>query len=181
MSRTNESRLGERKNLLVTAELRWGQNSISVRIRNLSGVGALIEGDYLPAANIRLVLARGRRSAEGELVWIKSGKAGLAFVEPINPTEWLPIHSKVRADDDLTALAQLSSENKPLPTLCADRDHHVHHNLIRIRALVEEARLQISFQSDDPERRRSAIEKLRTIDRLLGWQVDELQPKEPNS
>jgi len=70
--------------------LSFGRASTAVRVRNLSALGALVEGADLPPAGTALVLRRGALEAVGSVAWAESGKAGLAFGEPVAVAKWLP-------------------------------------------------------------------------------------------
>jgi hypothetical protein len=175
VNRVAESRAGDRKNLFVVAQLIWAKGNSAVRVRNISPSGALIEGDRLPPAHTAVKLGRGELIAEGELVWQVAGKAGLAFVEPVQPGDWLPMGAGTRKEDpgaiSSSSLFQVAKD-APAHAIGA---HSVSENLDRIRTLVEDLRMEIGFHTGPPQQTRAAIKKLETIHRMLGLQIDILQ------
>lgn len=80
----------ERTHLFLVATLSFGQASTPVRVRNLSGMGALVESADLPPTGSAILLRRGALVAAGSVVWAGSGKAGLSFTEPVAVSRWLP-------------------------------------------------------------------------------------------
>jgi PilZ domain-containing protein len=83
-------RLETRSNIFVMAALYAAGGSTPVRVRNMSRAGALIEGSALPPAGTGVRLCRGSVSAAGQVVWVDQRKAGLRFVSPTAPADWLP-------------------------------------------------------------------------------------------
>lgn len=59
----------------------------SVRVRNLSVAGALLESDDLPAVGTRVKLRKGDLSATGKIVRLDGGLAGVQFERLINPID----------------------------------------------------------------------------------------------
>lgn len=176
MGHIHETRLDTRRNLFVAAQLTWENGSSAVRIRNISGVGALIEADKFPNTDQPVRLTRGPQSAHGHLVWVRGGRAGMVFLAPITPDEWLPSRLKVRQGEkpiELTENGALTLESRAGAQ--AQRDLFIAEHLTRIRGMVEQVRLDITehFSTQVP---RDAISKLDVIHRLLDWQVTELQP-----
>jgi hypothetical protein len=175
VNRVAESRAGDRKNLFVVAQLIWGNGNSAVRVRNISPSGALIEGDRLPPAHTAVKLGRGELIVHGELVWQGAGKAGLAFVEPVQPGDWLPMGAGTRKEDPRAiSSSSLFHAAKDAPPH-AIGGQSVSENLDRIRKLVEDLRMEIGFHTGPPNQTRAAIKKLETIHRMLGWQIDEMQ------
>lgn len=92
MSAAAEQRAERRSNLFVIAAL-YGEGAsapITVRIRNLSPGGALVEGPELPDVGTNVRLCRGQLSAAGELLWRGPSHAGLRFTGPVHVADWLP-------------------------------------------------------------------------------------------
>lgn len=87
-----ELRSDRRLNLFVVAALYVSGDRVpaKVRIRNLSPVGALIEGHGLPETGAAVRLVRGSLSAAGEILWDGASRAGLRFAAPVEVTDWLP-------------------------------------------------------------------------------------------
>lgn len=62
----------------------------SIKIRNMSRSGALIEGDALPGVGEHLRLMRGELTVSGRIVWRQAGRAGLRFEQDVEVGRWLP-------------------------------------------------------------------------------------------
>lgn len=84
-----ENRESSRKSLFAAAVLCFGEARASVRIRNISRRGALIECPDPPEAGTALRLVRGSLSAVGRIRWTEGKKAGLAFAGQIDVAGWL--------------------------------------------------------------------------------------------
>ena len=84
-----EHRSEGRSNVFLTATLEGGGTSTPVRIRNLSGRGALVDGGAFPPVGTPVKLSRGRLSAAGELAWGGQGQAGLNFDREIDVASWV--------------------------------------------------------------------------------------------
>lgn len=176
MGHIHETRLNTRRNLFVAAQLAWENGSNAVRIRNISGVGALIEGDKFPHTDQSVRLTRGQQSAHGHLVWVRGSRAGMLFSVPITPDEWLPSRLKVRQGEkpiELTANGATTLESRAGAQ--AQRDLIIAEHLTRIRTMVEQVRLDIT-KDQSTRVPPDAVTKLDVIHRLLDWQVTELQP-----
>jgi hypothetical protein len=85
----HDSREGSRKSLFAAAIICFGQARASVRIRNISNGGALIECPEPPGPGTELRLIRGSLSAVGRIRWTEGTKAGVAFGDQLDVTSWL--------------------------------------------------------------------------------------------
>ncbi|QIK78854.1 hypothetical protein G7077_08060 [Sphingomonas piscis] len=173
MIRAYDSRLSNRKNMFVVAQLSWENGNAPVRIRNISSVGALLEGAGIPSIDTRVTLSRGAHSVPGQIVWMKGQQVGFEALEPIVPDDWLPMHSRTRKGDISAASADHQSSSKA-STSHLNRDHIMAENLIRIRAMVEDVRVRLSTQQG-VQQTDQITTTLDHIHRLLTWQVGELQ------
>ncbi|WP_083800345.1 PilZ domain-containing protein [Erythrobacter sp. SD-21] len=79
-----------RTRMFITASLSSAATTGSVRVRDLSVAGALLESDDLPAVGMRVKLRRGDLSATGKIVRLDGKLAGVQFERLINPIDWLP-------------------------------------------------------------------------------------------
>jgi hypothetical protein len=87
----NDKRINPRSNIFVTATLYAQGGSLAVRIRNLSGDGALVEAaTTLPPIGSPVRLCRGSLSVSGTIMWVDRAKAGLHFVSKTAVDDWLP-------------------------------------------------------------------------------------------
>ena len=78
-----------RKAMFVAAELVIGNNSMPVKIRNMSTKGALVEADGLPPAGTHVRLLRGPLTASGEMSWATGGRGGIALAGTISVQDWI--------------------------------------------------------------------------------------------
>ncbi len=83
------NRVEARSNVFLTATLHTGGKAISIRVRNLSEHGALVDGSGLPPAGSRIKLMRGKLAVFGELAWAGGGQAGLNFETKIAVDAWV--------------------------------------------------------------------------------------------
>lgn len=114
-------RRAERTHLFLVAALYAGHRINSVRVRNLSITGALIEGGDLPPTGSDIVLRRGSLEASGTIAWAASGRAGLSFRAPVDVADWLPTKER-QAQVDRLAFALKQSGGMILPPVTATEE-----------------------------------------------------------
>ena len=83
------NRQSSRSNVLLAATIEVGGAAISVKLRNLSEQGALIEGPELPVEGSEVLFKRNELSVRGRVAWIKGKHAGIAFAVPLSTQEVL--------------------------------------------------------------------------------------------
>jgi len=107
----SDNRSEGRSNVFLTAALETGAGSAPVRIRNLSSVGALVDGTSLPPVGAKVSLLRGHLSASGEIVWQEKTNCGIRFDHAINVIDWVqrPGHSGQQRVDGIVAAIRNSS------------------------------------------------------------------------
>ncbi len=86
----SNNRRDARTNLFALATLCVGSIRRSVRIRNLSPTGALIDGDDLPGEGEMIGLVRNEQSAKAVIRWREHQRAGIQFSSDICVDDWLP-------------------------------------------------------------------------------------------
>ena len=84
-SSNTQNRRSRRSQVLLTAELEHAGACLSVKLRNLSSEGALIESDRLPIEGTPVEFRRNELSASGRVVWVNGRHAGVAFDTKLNP------------------------------------------------------------------------------------------------
>lgn len=87
-----EQGLGERAprtNLLLAAMIEVGKRQASVRIRNLSESGALLEGGGFPDVDEKLVLRRMDLEIGAVVVWRTAARCGVKFEGWISVGDWV--------------------------------------------------------------------------------------------
>ena len=84
-----QNRRSRRAQVLLTAELEHAGASLSVKLRNLSSEGALVESEKLPIEGTPVEFRRNDLSAGGRVVWVNGKYAGIAFDVKLNPEQVL--------------------------------------------------------------------------------------------
>jgi hypothetical protein len=72
-----------RRRVLLAAQLHTSSTVYKVRIRDISGGGARIEGDDLPRPGVVVCLQRAGRMAYGVMAWASGNAGGITFDEPV--------------------------------------------------------------------------------------------------
>jgi hypothetical protein len=84
-----------------------------IRIRNLSSTGLMADSQvaYDQGASVEVGL-RGIGAVAGEIVWVRGGRMGITFAEPIDPIQ---ARRKIapRDDDHLRRIADLGRVRRP--------------------------------------------------------------------
>jgi hypothetical protein len=79
-----------RKNLLLSATIDAAGVQAPVRIRNLSGSGAMLDGPALPDSGTRLMLRRSTVEMGGLVVWRNATRCGVRFDDSVvSVDEWV--------------------------------------------------------------------------------------------
>lgn len=94
----SEMRAETRTHLFLVATLSTEETQTTVRIRNLSASGALIEGSSLPLVGAAVFIRRGSLSAEGLVVWRSENQLGIEFTSSVFVSDWLPKNTKSSQD-----------------------------------------------------------------------------------
>lgn len=84
-----QNRRSRRSQVYLTAMLEGSDASHSVKLRNLSEQGALVEGTNLPTAGSEVVFNRKELSTPGRVVWTDGTHAGIAFYKLLKAEEVL--------------------------------------------------------------------------------------------
>ncbi|HEX3422268.1 MAG TPA: PilZ domain-containing protein [Sphingomicrobium sp.] len=114
MEPQSDNRSEGRSNVFLAAALETDGGSVPVRIRNLSQVGALIDGTSLPSVGAKVSLLRGQLKAKGEIVWNEQSHCGIRFDHAIKVLDWVQRagHSGQQRVDGIVAAIRNS---KPVP------------------------------------------------------------------
>ena len=78
-----------RRRVLLTATLETPQGDRTVKLRNLSNTGALIETDKVQPVGTLVTFRRGNTVAPGTVVWATRTQMGVEFIRPIHESEVL--------------------------------------------------------------------------------------------
>lgn len=84
-----QNRRSPRSKVLLAATLEISGRASTVKLRNLSEEGALVEGDKLPVEGTNVTFRRNELEASGRVVWVDSRFAGIAFDEKLQPEQVL--------------------------------------------------------------------------------------------
>ncbi|HEX4738598.1 MAG TPA: PilZ domain-containing protein [Allosphingosinicella sp.] len=84
----DNGRVAPRTFLMLAATARCSGGILSVRIRNVSETGALIEGDGLPATGEPIHLSRGDTEIDGIVAWASGIRRGVHFSQPVAVDTW---------------------------------------------------------------------------------------------
>lgn len=85
----NQNRRSRRSNVLLTATIEIQGEKLSVKLRNLSAEGALVEAPVLPAADSQIMFHRNDLSVRGKVAWVSGNHAGIAFNRALEPDQVL--------------------------------------------------------------------------------------------
>lgn len=79
-----------RSNIFVAATVVSDEACGPVRIRNMSALGALIEGSVVPPEGSQVRIIRGHLKATGTIAWQDGNRAGVRFNSAVSLADWLP-------------------------------------------------------------------------------------------
>ena len=103
-----DARRGPRFRVLLVARLLTTSGERTVKLRDISANGAMVEGDRLPAPGTDVMLRRGALELIATIVWTQDGRAGLEFDEPLTEAElWMQVNAP--------HLAEVAAEPAPVP------------------------------------------------------------------
>lgn len=83
------NRRTRRSPVLLTASVEVAGEAKSVRLRNLSEDGALIEGECLPEEGSETFFERKELRLKSRVVWVEGRYAGVAFARPLKAEDVL--------------------------------------------------------------------------------------------
>lgn len=116
--RNENSRAASRSNVFLTGVLDHDGSTYPVRVRNISRLGALLEGKDLPAAGPCVYLRRGHLFALGEIAWDDGDWRGIRFAQEVDVERWIrrPEHPGQRNVDEVIADLRLSKKPTGAPS-----------------------------------------------------------------
>lgn len=85
----SQNRRSRRSPVLLTATVYVGGLPVTVKLRNLSEEGALIECDRLPLEGAETYFERNGMRLKSRIVWVQGKYAGVAFNTPLKREEVL--------------------------------------------------------------------------------------------
>ncbi|HVE00849.1 MAG TPA: PilZ domain-containing protein [Sphingomicrobium sp.] len=88
-SSTSQNRRSRRAPVFLAASVEVGGVPETVKLRNLSEEGALIEGERLPLEGTTTFFQRNDLRLKSRVVWVQGRFAGVAFARPLKAEEVL--------------------------------------------------------------------------------------------
>ena len=82
---TTQKRRARRSHVLMAASIEVGGTIMPVKLRNLSSVGALVEGGELPVVDSQVIFHKKELKLSGRVAWVADGRAGVAFDTKLDP------------------------------------------------------------------------------------------------
>ncbi|MEO7240810.1 MAG: PilZ domain-containing protein [Sphingomicrobium sp.] len=119
-SSTPQNPRAKRSNVLLAASIEQSGRTFSVKLRNLSSEGALIEGDDMPIEGSHVLFRRNELAISSRVAWVHGRHAGVAFSAPLDAKDVMRNIPKpkprVKLDFRRPGLAcrELSSDEKRL-------------------------------------------------------------------
>ena len=92
-----DKRAESRSRVLFTAILSSPAGLQSVRVRNMSGRGAMLGGVTFPPPGTRVTLRRGELQMPGSIIWRREKWAGIAFDEAVDVQAWVQHNRRLAA------------------------------------------------------------------------------------
>jgi hypothetical protein len=88
-SSITQNRRSRRSPVLLSATIYVAGLPVTVKLRNLSEQGALVEAKRLPAEGSETLFERNETRLRGRVIWVQGQYAGIAFDTPLNREEVL--------------------------------------------------------------------------------------------
>ena len=168
-----EHRLEGRSNIFVIATLYTSGGSTPVRVRNLSGNGALVEANALPPPGSPIRLSRGSLTIPGEIIWVAGPKAGLHFSARVAVLDWLPNGKRASGQqlvDEVVHQARLGAIQKTTaldPQAICQGTPGATDELLRLRDLLERAGEELAADSSVAARHMMALQLIDGVAQAL--------------
>lgn len=84
-----------RTNTFLSATALVGEAKWTIRLRNISVAGAMVESDFKPVIGSSLTICRGNLRAEGVVVWCQHETFGVRFLRPLRIQEWVSVPARL--------------------------------------------------------------------------------------
>jgi len=100
-----------RSSMFLAAVLRAGPEQASVKIRNMSATGAMVESALRPPPGTEVHLIRGVLLARATIVWSSNNRCGLRFSSEVSVKDWLgaPTQAEQHRVDAIVALVKVGA------------------------------------------------------------------------
>lgn len=165
-----------RKNLLLAATIEAGALRANVRLRNISGSGAMLEGPALPDPGIKLILRRADIQMGAIVVWRLQGRCGIRFDEAgVTVEEWVsgvraPTFNGQQGQARVDAIQSAVRSGAALPAeppapsgrgmSAADLDKRIGEEIVHVRRLLEDLGEEVAQDPIMLQRHARALQNL---------------------
>nr|WP_256731371.1 PilZ domain-containing protein [Sphingomonas sp. dw_22] len=172
-----------RKNLLLGATIEAGALRASVRLRNISGSGAMLEGPALPDPGIKLILRRSDIQMGATVVWRVQGRCGVRFDDAgISVEEWVagarsPSFNGQQGQSRVDAIQGAVRSGAALPAEApapsgkglslADLDARIAEEVVHVRRLLEDLGEEVAEDPIMLQRHARALQNLDRASQIL--------------
>ena len=131
-------RSAPRTNLFLAATLLAAGSATSVRIRDLSPIGAQVESFAIPEPGSAMTLTRGRLSVQGHVSWATERRCGLHFSTRVSIQEWManPVNLEQQRVDHSVAAVKAGAVPLAVPGH-GDAAEGLADDLTRVSSLLE--------------------------------------------
>lgn len=111
-----DSRAQLRSSMFLAAVMRAGSEQSTVKIRNMSSHGAMVESSVTPAVGSEVNLIRGALVCRGTVMWRSPDRCGLRFTSEVFVKDWLAAPTKAQQQrvDDIVALVKAGAADLSL-------------------------------------------------------------------
>ena len=168
ISRDDRSELSG--SLYLAASLYCDGSCSTVKVRNMSASGALIECGTVPHSGSLVQLVRGELIAHGLVTWSAEGQCGIRFSGTVNVQQWraTPTNSEQQRVDDVVRLVKAGAIPLPLPPLSEavsagstpEAGEHLAGDLRRVAQLIEQMGSELAGDSSVVDRHARPLQSL---------------------
>jgi hypothetical protein len=172
-----------RTNLLLSATIDAGTLKASVRIRNLSETGALLEGAAFPKVGERLTLRRLTLEIDATVIWRSASRCGVKFEGQASVADWSSgtwsapatgrdqsrvdrIQAAVRAGSP--AIMPIGGTNAAPEEIGGDLDGRVAEELEHLRRLLEKMGDELTDEPIVVQRHPKTVQSFDLACQILG-------------
>jgi hypothetical protein len=159
-----------RRSLHLAASLYCDASCSTVKVRNMSASGALIEGGTVPHAGSLVQLVRGALIAHGLVAWSAEGQCGIRFSGRVNVEQWraTPTNGEQQRVDEVVRLVKAGAIPLPLPPLAEapsdgrtpEAGEHVAGDLRRVAQLLDDLGGELSSDPTVVDRHARPLQNL---------------------
>lgn len=152
-----------RTRVMLAAKVSARGMELSVRVRNMSASGALLEGTTLPEPGSMVVISRAAHCAAAEVRWVGAGLCGVEFVELVDVTAWTGAKAQPKT-------APFPQQRQPDQDLGLEEavPYRVGEELAYVQRIVENLGDELSSNPLIVQRYPAALQNFDLANQLLG-------------